>query len=218
MMGRMPRTGRPPTTSRAQILEAARKIMDRDGRDKLTIRRLAAEIGVGPTTLYHHVRDKDDLLIQLLDDYARRIERPALPDDPRDRIVVAATAMHDGLAQWPDAVEIITADDLLGESALWMVDAIVGGAVDCGCTPEQAVALYRNIWYFTAGEILIRSRAGHRAADDRPRYRDALFTRLDESRYPHLAPFADRWPALTARDTYAEGLRALVDGQLPSAN
>lgn len=211
------RTGRPPSTSRAQILEAARRIIDRDGWQKLTVRRLAAELGVGTTTLYHHVRDKEDLLVQLLDHYAERIERPELPAGPRDRIVAAATVMHDGLAAWPQAAELLTADDLLGESALWMVDTIVGGALDCGCTPEQAVDLYRGVWYYTIGEILVRARAGRRAAQDRPRYRDMIFENLDASRFPHLAPIADRWPALTARDTYAQGLRAFVDGLLASS-
>src|SRR5690606_20842620 len=88
------RTGRPPATSRAQILDAARRLIDTEGIEKLTIRRLAAELGVGATTLYHHVRDKDDLLIQLLDHHGAQIERPALPEDPRERIIVAATVMH----------------------------------------------------------------------------------------------------------------------------
>ena len=38
------RTGRPPVTSRAEILAAARQLIDRDGWEKLTIRRLAAEL------------------------------------------------------------------------------------------------------------------------------------------------------------------------------
>ncbi|HEY7597378.1 MAG TPA: TetR/AcrR family transcriptional regulator [Actinophytocola sp.] len=208
------RTGRPPTTSRERILAAARRIIDRDGWQKLTIRRLAAELGVGATTLYHHVRDKEDLLVQLLNHYAEQIERPPLPADPRERIVLAATVMHDGLAAWPQAAEMLTADNLLGESALWMVDTIVGGALDCGRTPEQAVELYRSIWYYTVGEILVRAHAKRRAAQDRPRYRDVIFKNLDASRFPNLAPLANRWPELTARDTYAEGLRAFVDGLL----
>src|SRR4051812_40067317 len=95
------RTGRPPVTSRAQILAAARQLIDRDGWETLTIRRLAAELGIGPTTLYHHVRDKEDLLLLLLDEYAGQIQHPDLPTDPRDRIVVAATALHDSFAAWP---------------------------------------------------------------------------------------------------------------------
>jgi AcrR family transcriptional regulator len=189
--------------------------MDRDGWERLTIRRLAAELGIGTTTLYHHVRDKEDLLTQLLNDYADQISRPRLPSAPRDRIVAAATAIHDALAAWPSIAEILTADDLLGESALWMVDTIVGSAVDCGCTTEQAVDLYRSIWYYTVGEILVRANAARRRADpERPTYRDAVFSRLDRSRLPHLAAIADRWPTLVSRDTYAQGLRAFVDGLL----
>lgn len=214
------RTGRPPTTSRARILAAARRIIDRDGWEKLTVRRLAAELGVGATTLYHHVRDKEDLLLLLLNEYADQIPQPDLPREPRERIVAAATAMHDGLAAWPWAAEILTADGfvgLLGESALRMVETIVAGAVDEGCTPAQAVDVFRGIWYYTVGEILVRAHSGHRRAGDRrPATAGPFFGHLDADRMPHLAAVGDRWPALAARDTYPEGLRALVDGLLAS--
>lgn len=209
------RTGRPPRTSRAQIMAAARLLIDRDGWQKLTMRRLAAETGTAPTTLYHHVRDKEDLLTQLLNDLADQIPRPRLPDDPRERIVTAATVMHDSLAAWPWIAELLTADDLTSRSALWMVETILAGAVDSGCTPEQAVHVYRSIWYYTVGEILIRANAARRRSDnDRPIYRDALFRDLNEDEFPHLAALAGRWPALVSRDTYADGLRAMVEGLL----
>lgn len=210
----MSRIGRPPATSRPRILEAARVILDRDGWEKLTIRRLATELGVGATTLYHHVRDKDDLLVQLLDEHAGRLPRPELPADPRERIIAAATVMHDSLAAWPQAVEVLTADDLLGESALWMVEAIVGGALDRGLGPERAVELYRSVWYYTVGEILVRVRAGRRASEGRPRYRDTVFAGLDAAEFPGLAAVGERWPELAARDTFSRGLRAFVDGLL----
>ncbi|MEV4311662.1 TetR/AcrR family transcriptional regulator [Actinocrispum sp. NPDC049592] len=208
------RPGRPAVTSREQILTAARLLVERDGVQKLSLRRLAAELDVGVTTLYHHVRDKEDLLIQLLGHYAEQIERPELPSTPRDRILAAATTMHDSLAAMPWAVEVLTADDLLGESALWMVEGIVGGAVDAGCSPEQAVVLYRGIWYYTVGELLVRAHSARRREDERPVYRDNVFSGLDASRLPHLAAIGDRWAELTAKDTYVEGLRAFVDGSL----
>jgi AcrR family transcriptional regulator len=206
-------------TSRAQILAAARRIIDQEGWEKLTIRRLAAEVGVGATTLYHHVRDKQDLLVQLLDDHTARIERPGLPDEPRDRIVAAATAMHDALVAWPWAAEVLTVDGLvglLGEPALWMVEAIVAGAQDHGCTPDQAVDVFRNIWYFTVGETLVRSHSATRrpAEVERP---TEFFAGLDATRLPRLAAIGDRWPALAARDTYPRALRVLVDGLLAQA-
>ncbi|BEL04910.1 TetR/AcrR family transcriptional regulator [Actinoplanes sichuanensis] len=206
------RTGRPPVTSRPQILAAARSLIDADGWEKLTVRRLAAELGIGPTTLYHHVRDKQDLLLQLLNEYAGRLPVPELPDEPRDRIVVAATAMHDALTGWPWAAEILATDGfvgLLGDPALHLVDTIVGAAVDAGRTRAQAVAVFRSIWYYTVGEILVRFRSVGPAA-----YRDIDFTAFDPTRLPHLAAIGDQWPALATTDTYPAGLRALVDGLL----
>lgn len=221
--GDMPRsadgatTGRPPRTSSEEILTAARKLIERDGWEKLTIRRLAGEIGTSPGTVYNHVRDRDDLLVQLLNAEAEdfRDSAPALPEDPRERILAVATLMHDGLAARPWVVEVITADDLLGDAALWMVEAIVEAAIVLGARAEEAVHLYRQIWYYTAGEILVRARRGRRQSEvDGASYREEVFAHLDAATHPRLAALSDRWSELTAQDTYREGLEALVDGAL----
>ncbi len=96
MIGGVPRssvssgqTGRPPVTSRAEIFAAARRLIDRDGWEKLTIRALAGELGIGATTLYHHVRDKEDLLLLLSPPWStassprRPTDRPATAPLPR---------------------------------------------------------------------------------------------------------------------------------------
>jgi AcrR family transcriptional regulator len=209
--------GRPPRTSRDDILGAAHRLIDRDGWERLTIRRLAAEIGASPATVYYHVRDRDDLLIQLLKDSADQIRRPDLPGDPRKRIVAVATLMHDELAARPWVTEILTADDVLGDSALWLVEGIIAAAIDAGADPEAAVHLYRQIWYYTAGEILIRANRTNRAAQRKgPSYREQTFGRIDPAEYPQLARLAGRWVSLTSQDTYAQGLRALIDSALPN--
>lgn len=205
------RTGRPPVTSRAEILAAARRLIDREGWPKLTIRRLAAELGIGTMTLYHHVRDKEDLLLLLFHEYAEQIPRPALPSAPRDRIITAATTMHDALADWPWAAEVLTTDGFIariGDSARWLVETIVAGAIGCGCTPAQAVYVFRSIWYYTVGEILVRA---HSTGAEPP---SPFFSTLDPTQLPHLAALGDQWPALAARDTYPQALQAFVDGLL----
>lgn len=211
------RTGRPPVTSRAEILAAARRLIDHDSWEKLTVRKLAAELGIGTTTLYHHVRDKEDLLLLVLNEYAGQLPRPDLPTAPRDRIVAAATFLHDAFATWPWAVEILTADGFVGlldDAALWPVEAIVAGAVDAGCTHQQAVVLFRSVWYYTVGEILVRARSPHRPATGaEPRF--DFPANLDPSRTPHLTAIGPAWKTHAAADTYPQGLLALVTGLLP---
>ncbi|MEU8892670.1 TetR/AcrR family transcriptional regulator [Streptomyces sp. NPDC048442] len=211
------RTGRPPVTSRAEILVAARRIIDEDGWEKLTIRRLAAEAGIGATTLYHHIRNKDDLVVLLLNHHVGQIERPELPGEPRERIVTAATALRDALAAWPWAAEVLSADGFVGlldESAMWMVEAVVAGAEGSGCTVEQSIDVFRNIWFYTVGEVLVRARSARRQAAGEPfAYRDDL----DTSQVPHLAAIGTRWGPQVARDIYPVGLRAFVDALLAEA-
>ena len=215
MTARTGRTGRPPSTSRAQILAGARELIDQVGWEKMTIRRLAAHLGVGAATLYSHVRDREDLLVQLLNAQAAATPRPEMPDEPVERILVAATAIHDSLSSAPWAAEVLIADDLVGEDSLWMVEAIVASAIDCGLTRTAAADLYRAIWYFTAGEILVRSHSTRRDRDrQRPNYRDSIFEDLDPTQLPVLASFADEWPSLARRDVYQAGLRALTEGLL----
>lgn len=210
------RTGRPPVTSRAEILAAARRIIDRDGATGLTLRGLAAELGIGTATLYRHVRDREDLLVQLLDELAGQIDLPAAADSPRDRILAAATAVHDALASWPWAAEVLTVDGFLGRlglCALRPVETIVAAAVAAGRSEQQAVELFRHVWYYTVGEILVRACSRQRPLGAAP----GPFLAVGEealSQVPTLAAVGDRWLEYEARDTYREGLAALVDGLL----
>ncbi|MEV7184103.1 TetR/AcrR family transcriptional regulator [Kitasatospora sp. NPDC093102] len=209
-------TGRPPRISLEEVVTTARRIVDEEGVARLTMRRLAAEIDSTPMALYHHVRDKEELLVLLLDDYAARTLRPTeLPTEPRERVVAAAAAIHEALAACPWIVEVLTGDSLMSAHSLWFVEQIVDGLVGCGLSPERAVQGYRAIWYYTAGEIMVRATAARRrATDDRPTHRQQVFADLDPEQLPRLGQLAGRWAPLTAQDTYRDGLGALVDGLL----
>jgi DNA-binding transcriptional regulator YhcF (GntR family) len=61
------RTPRKPPLGRDRLVRAAIALADAEGRGALSMRRLAAELGVGPMALYRHVPDKDELLRLMAD-------------------------------------------------------------------------------------------------------------------------------------------------------
>lgn len=211
--------GRPAVTSRTQILTAARAIIDRDGWERLSLRRLAGELGIGTSTLYRHVRDREDLLIQLINDHASRAEAPDLPSEPRERIVAAAVAMHDLLSVWPWAAEALTADGFLtqlDEEAIGLVEAVVSAALAEGLDHEAAVHLLRCLWYYTVGEILVRVHTVDRAVGVRSG-EEGRFGAVDAAQVPGLSAIGEEtWRAVSAEDRYALGVRQFVDGLLGS--
>ncbi|WP_306359294.1 TetR/AcrR family transcriptional regulator [Nocardia sp. CC227C] len=217
------RAGRPARLSRESIVAAAERVLRDDGPDALSMRRLAKELDSTAMALYHHVRDKDELLLLVLESHAREIPSLELPADPRQRLLAAALVLYERLAERPWIVEVLAADPLVVPSAMPMVEVMMAAAVACGHTPEQAVDVYRTLWYYIVGDLVMRAnrerrRAGNAASDraaalDRA---DALAD-LDVSALPTVAAVADRWAELTVRDTHRHGLAAIVAGLLPPA-
>lgn len=207
--------GRPSRLSVEAIIAAAERILQDEGPQKLSMRHLANELGTAPMALYYHVRDKDELLLLVMEAQARRAPRPELPDDPRERLITASVTLHDLLAERLWIVEVLAGNDLIAPSALSFVEEIVGAAADCGHSLEEAVCIYRSIWYYIVGDVLIRVNGNlRRSRTAGPAREDGIVAGLASDTHPRLAAVADRWAELNARDTHRAGLTALIDGLL----
>lgn len=77
------------TLSRERIVDEAIALLDDEGPDALSMRRLALRLGVSTMSTYHHIADKDALVEGIADRIMDALERPA-PDD-----------------SWPDAVRTL---------------------------------------------------------------------------------------------------------------
>ncbi len=75
---------------RQLLVEAACRVIARDGIDNVTVRQIAAESGFSSGTLAHYFKDKDDILRSALeradDNIRRRID--AMPDDLDPRVAL----------------------------------------------------------------------------------------------------------------------------------
>ncbi|MFI9804306.1 TetR/AcrR family transcriptional regulator [Streptomyces sp. NPDC052301] len=209
------RAGRPAPLSQEAIVSAALRILDTEGPEQLSMRRLAKELSITPMALYHHVRDKHDLLLLLLASQSRDRPRAALPEEPRERLLAAAQLLHDVLAQYAYLDEILASPDLLAVSSVWIMEALLDAAVQCGLTLEQAAQAHQVIWHYTVGLLKIRNtRRRHHAELNRPTQREQVFATLPAAEFPRVTSLADRWSELTVRDTHRKGLEDVVDGLL----
>ena len=81
--GEDPTPRRQPVT-RARVIEAALKIMDSEGLEAVTMRRVGRELGVEAMSLYNHVQDKDDILDGISERVMSKFEIPPSTDDWRE--------------------------------------------------------------------------------------------------------------------------------------
>ncbi|AXI76586.1 TetR/AcrR family transcriptional regulator [Peterkaempfera bronchialis] len=74
----------PAGLSRDRIVRAAVRLLDADGLAAFSMRRLAADLGVTPMSVYWYVDNKDDLLELALDEVLADMALPEVPDGPPD--------------------------------------------------------------------------------------------------------------------------------------
>ncbi|MEU0535549.1 TetR/AcrR family transcriptional regulator [Amycolatopsis tolypomycina] len=65
-----------PALSRAQIVAVALELLDTEGIEALSMRKLGARLDAGATSLYRHVANKDELLELVVDEVYGQIEVP----------------------------------------------------------------------------------------------------------------------------------------------
>jgi AcrR family transcriptional regulator len=76
-----------------RIVAAAIKVADREGLAALSMRRVATELGTAPMSLYRHVTDKDDLVLQMMNTVFARGRLPGPADGWRPRLELAACTL-----------------------------------------------------------------------------------------------------------------------------
>src|SRR5689334_22565195 len=86
------RGGRSRPLSRDGIVDVAIQILDREGIDAVSMRRIAQDLDTGPSSLYAHVANKDELLELIIERIAATIEIPR-PDGRRWKAQLKKIAM-----------------------------------------------------------------------------------------------------------------------------
>src|SRR3954471_23388864 len=210
--GTRPR-GRPPTLDREAVLETAIRLLDAEGVQALTMRRLASELGVSAMAPYRHFGSKDELLIVLVDRLAARLVYPPRPRDPKGAMLVLWSTIHDSLGEHSWVPEVLARRRMMAPSVLGAIEEIHAALRAAGLSLEAAVRAYRLMWNFTLGSLLVRAGA---SAEGPRRQRELRGPPVPE-RYPTLAAAAAAWTAADDRDTYREDLAALVDALLAKA-
>lgn len=94
-------SGRRPSLSRQRIAATGVRIVNEEGFDALSMRRVAAALNTGAMTLYNYVRTKDELLALMHDELMAQILVPDLPTHWREALTVIARRTREVLIRHP---------------------------------------------------------------------------------------------------------------------
>ncbi len=146
-------TGQRAGLTHARVLAAARELLAADGLHRLTMRALAARLGVAPNALYSHVTNKTALLDELLDDALGNI-----PVSAQDATSTAAglhqmmTGTFEALLAHADLVPLYVArQGARGPNAQRLGQVALALLAETGITGDRASEALRVLIVYTIG-------------------------------------------------------------------
>jgi AcrR family transcriptional regulator len=210
------RRQRPPLT-RDAIVDAALAILDADGVDALTIRRLGQELGTGAASLYWHIAGKDELGELVYDRIMGEIDLPE-PDPSRwdDQLKDLARQAYRAMLSHNDAVRLSIGRPPAGPNTLriveWMLALMRGAGV-----PDQPAAYFGNtLGRFLDASVLEASTAAPadnpQTDPDGPDMMRDYWANLPADQFPNLTALADTTFAANTDDLFEFGLDLLIRG------
>jgi hypothetical protein len=132
---RPPRAGRgqQPTLSREQIVRTAIEMLDAEGTEGLSMRKLGTRLGAGATSLYWYVAHKDELMELAVDEVLGEVYVPEVGDTGwRIGASVLCTGMRSTLVRHPWVLGQLGARPNMGPNAMRMGDRTVALLVAAG--------------------------------------------------------------------------------------
>lgn len=208
-----PRKPNTPTLTREEIVSAAMGLVDEHGLDALSMRKLAAALGVGTMSLYYHVPDKSALYDLILD--AGLSEIDLSEDDPAEttevRVHSIALAMRAALLNHPNAAILAMSRSLRTPTQLRPVERLLQILSEAGLSPAQAMQAVNVIGQYTVG---VTTMSASQASESEYRdEREGDFGELTPEEFPNmfrLMPHAEEFGDWSA--DFEAGLTALIRG------
>ncbi|HET6954828.1 MAG TPA: TetR/AcrR family transcriptional regulator C-terminal domain-containing protein [Acidimicrobiales bacterium] len=181
---------RTPLT-RDRVLRAALDLVDREGLDALTMRRLGRELGVEAMSLYGYVQNKQDLIEGVVEQIFRQM--PLIVPGPgpwSDRIRRHAATYRAVLLDHPNAVRLVAGRPLITEGTAAFVDSALAELQSMGFDLAMADRVLGVIASFTLGLVAEQVGDAIRA--------DSTYTpvsaAIDVDRFPNVAAVGEMKP------------------------
>jgi TetR/AcrR family transcriptional regulator, tetracycline repressor protein len=152
--------------SRDAIFRAGLELVDSEGIEALTMRRLARTLGVAPMSLYTHVPNKEDLLMGVVNEATTKMVLPPPDTPPWDAMRTVIREFRRVAHLHPNLVPLITRQPPTGVDSLRILESSLDALRRAGLDPATCARAYRMSSSFAIGFVSLESGGYFRPPED----------------------------------------------------
>lgn len=207
-----PGGGQPLGLSRAAIVRKAMEVLDQHGLPKLSMRKLAAELGAAPMSLYWHVPTKDALMELCLDEVYGEFELPDPEADWETALRDAMRAFRALALKHPWWVKTIGEYNSIGPNAVAFTDAMFGPLLRAGLSRPAAAQSISTVSSYVVGYVIAEVNFIARGGMDSPPPDLAKIADMYRDEHPDYVKMLDEQEIWSLESQFEFGLDCVVDG------
>ena len=194
-----------------QIVAAAIRLLDRDGADAFTMRRLGAELGVDPMAVYYHLSNKASVFDAVVAAIWARTALETAAHGASWRAIAGdiARALRRELRAHPRLVPILATRPAVTPNLLRLTDQALGRLTEGGLTPVSAMQLLDCLVGYTVGKVQQEVREPIGGVGTPP---EEVYGAITQETHPNLAAAMAGGYDWDPDGEFESGLQALIDG------
>ncbi|MCG7310274.1 TetR/AcrR family transcriptional regulator C-terminal domain-containing protein [Brachybacterium sp. ACRRE] len=220
--GPPPRPPRPPRSRRVldaeQIIDVTLRIIDVDGTDAVTMRRLASDLGVTASSLYQHVRSREDLLALAHGRVSEEVGPVPDTGDLRADLHEHYLRMHRVLTAHGDIARLDFAAVPSGIGDFEDLEVLLGRLLDAGIGSRRAMWAVDRLLLYTAADVYENWLFRTRTAPEMEAWTTRVRAHLEsggENPFPRVTSLMGTMAEGDVEERYLLGLDLLLEGLLP---
>jgi len=210
-----PTAGRRIPLSKERVLRSAVALADAGGVSSLSMRKLAERLGVEAMSLYHHVKNKDEILDGLVELVSTQMPAPGKHADWRVTMRERSRSTREVLARHPWAVSLMASRMTPGPATLGHLDAGIGIMREAGFPVELAAHGISLIDSYVHGFVLQEVNLPFTTTEELTSMTRAIMDQFPANDFPHLFEVAVvnvLQPGYEYGAEFAYGLDLILDG------
>ncbi len=195
------------------IYETALHLVDQEGIDALTMRRLATELGVATMSLYGHVPNKDHLLLGVVNLATSEIALPDARTPPWEALKGITREFRRVALLHPNLVPLIVRQPPTGSEGLHTLEAALDALRRAGMEPGAAAQAYRLMASYAIGFVSLECGGFFRPVDF---FAGEEVAPVDLDTVPRIvetAPYLAEW---NADAEFEAGMEVIIGALRPS--
>jgi TetR/AcrR family tetracycline transcriptional repressor len=199
-----------PLLHRADVVDGAVELLDAEGLDGLTTRKLGASLNVDGSALYRHFPNKEALLEAIADRLVESIDR-SLPEGPWDeQLAVLAGRLREALLAHRDGARVVAGTYVTGPNTLLVGNVIFEILQRAGFPPERAGWIVFALNYYVLGHTIEEQAQAELAASRA--WKAKLTEMVDRADNSYIATAVTATFDADPVDRFTYGLQAFLDG------